>query len=68
MGHWLAQLVEHVTLELGVMSLSPTLRVEFAPQNREKKIPPSRIPCLIGEKNKIQCGKGSTRSKIKGLR
>ena len=28
-GAWLAQLVEHVTLDLGVVSLSPTLGVEI---------------------------------------
>ena len=28
-GTWLAQLVEHVTLDLGVVSLSPTLSVEI---------------------------------------
>ena len=28
-GCWLAQTVEHVTLDLRVVSLSPTLRVEF---------------------------------------
>ena len=26
---WLAQLVEHVTLDIGVMSLSPTLGAEI---------------------------------------
>lgn len=28
-GTWLAQSVEHVTLDLGVVSLSPTLGVEM---------------------------------------
>ena len=28
-GTWLAQLVEHVTLDLGVLGLSPTLGVEI---------------------------------------
>ena len=28
-GGWLAQSVEHVTLDVGVISLSPTLGVEF---------------------------------------
>ena len=28
-GMWLAQLVEHVTLDLGVVSLSPMLGIEI---------------------------------------
>ena len=39
-GTWLAQLVEHVPLNLGVMSLSPTLGIELEGRKkggREKK-------------------------------
>ena len=38
LGTWLAQLVEHVTLDLGVMSLSPTLSVgDYLKINKLKK-------------------------------
>jgi len=49
-GTWLAQSVKHVTLDLGVVSLSPTLGVEFT--LKKKKMPPSaqktRIPKDLG--------------------
>ena len=34
MGPWLAQSVEHVTLDLGVMSLSTTLGVQITNKNK----------------------------------
>jgi len=36
-GTWLAQLGDHATLDLGVMSWSPVLRVEILFKKKEKK-------------------------------
>jgi len=35
-GTWLTQLVEHVTLDLGVVSSSPTLDMEPTSKNKQK--------------------------------
>ena len=40
-GAWLAQLVEHATLDLGVVSMSPTLGVEIT-KNQKLKIKPEK--------------------------
>ena len=36
-GAWLAQLVEHATLDLRVMSSSPTVHIEFTLKKKKKR-------------------------------
>ena len=56
-GTWLAQLVEHATLDLGVVRLSPMLGIDITLKNKRNNNPILRMKRLvcIGEEAVYMC-------------